>query len=219
MLGELKVSHMDIMPAAALAQSSSPPATTGLRLSNVEGRVTVVRVLPGSAAERAGVRPGFVLARVDGEEVKALEEAAELLDDEPGTKARVTLLDADERPREFELERAPPRPGEVEHTTEGKYTSYARFDTRRLEGGVGYIRFSGFIPALNRKLETAATAAATTPSPSNSRACSSTGRRSSWSRAGAGAKTSTTRRGPRSARTSARSSSSWTARAVRRASS
>ena len=152
MLSELKVSHMEVIPAAALAQSDSPPVTTGLGLSDVEGRVTVVRVLPGSAAERAGVRPGFVLVRVDGEEVKTLGEAADLLDGEPGTKARVTLLDAADAPREFELERSAPRPGEVERTTRGKYTAYARFEARRLEGGVGYVRFSAFIPALDRRI-------------------------------------------------------------------
>jgi carboxyl-terminal processing protease len=155
MLGELKVSHMAVVPPEELAASASPPVTTGMELWAVEGRAAVARVLPGSAAERAGVRPGFVVTRVNGQEVKTLEHAQDLLDGEPGAKVRVAFLDGRDGPREAELERTTHARGEVARDGFGKFSLHSLFEARRLEGGIGYIRFTRFIPSLDAKLRRA----------------------------------------------------------------
>jgi carboxyl-terminal processing protease len=155
MLGELKISHMGVVTPDALKQSGAPPVTTGLGISNVEGRLVVARVLPGSSAERAGVRPGFVVLKVGGEEVKDLDDALDKLGGGPNTKVAVTFLGERDEARELTLERAPLQPSEVERTRFGDFSLYALFEARRLEGGVGYIRFTQFIPALDKKLDEA----------------------------------------------------------------
>jgi carboxyl-terminal processing protease len=156
MLSELKVSHMGVVTPDALKQMTAPPVTTGLGLRNVEGRVVVVRVLPGSSAEREGVRPGFVVERVGGAAVKDLDDSLAKLHGAANTKVVVTLLNERDEQKELTLERMPLGRGEVERTNFGGGMSlYALFEARRLEGGVGYIRFTSFIPALDKKIDEA----------------------------------------------------------------
>ncbi|MBV9924402.1 MAG: PDZ domain-containing protein [Acidobacteria bacterium] len=155
MLSELKVSHMGVITPDALRQMTAPPVTTGLGLRNVEGRVVVVRVLPGSPAEREGLRPGFVVEKVGGAAVKDLDDALGKLHGPANTKVVVTILNERDEAKDVALERVALGRGEVERTNFGGMSLYALFESRRLEGGVGYIRFTSFIPALNRKIHEA----------------------------------------------------------------
>ncbi|MDQ5835991.1 MAG: S41 family peptidase [Acidobacteriota bacterium] len=153
MLAELKVSHMEIITPEVLKQLKMPPVTTGLGLRKVEGRLVVMRVLPGSSAERAGVRPGFAVSKIDGAELKDLDDALVHLHGAPGTKVAVTFLVERDEAREITLERTALGPGEIERTDFGHGISlYSLFDARRLEGGIGYISFTQFIPALDKKI-------------------------------------------------------------------
>lgn len=156
MLSELKVSHMGVVTPEDLKRMTAPPVTTGLGIRNVEGRVVVTRVLSGSPAERERARPGSVVLKIDGAGVKDMEDALSKLHGAPGTKALVTLLDERDAEREVTLERATLRPGEVESSKLARGASlYALFDARRLEGGIGYIRFTSFIAALDAKIREA----------------------------------------------------------------
>ena len=152
MLSELKVSHMGVVTPDTLKQMTAPPVTTGLGLRNVEGRVVVTRVLPGSSAEREGIRPGFAVERVGGAAVKDLDDALGKLHGAPNTKVVVNFLGERDEAREVTLQRMPLGRGEVAHSSDGKFSLYALFEARRLEGGVGYIRFTQFIPALDKKI-------------------------------------------------------------------
>jgi C-terminal peptidase prc len=156
MLSELKVSHMGVVTPDALKGMTGPPATTGLGIRNVEGQVVVTRVLPGSSAERERVRPGYAVSKVDGAEVKDLDDALSKLHGAPNTKVSVTLLGEGDEPREVTLERVPLRPGEVERSKLTRDVSlYALFEARRLENRIGYIRFTSFINALDTKIREA----------------------------------------------------------------
>jgi carboxyl-terminal processing protease len=156
MLSELKVSHMGLITPDELKQSGASPVTTGLRLRTVEGRVVVVHVLPGSSAAREGVRPGFVVEKIAGAAVKDLEDALGKLRGPANTKVGVTLLNERDETRELALERETLGRGEVARTNVGGAMSiYALLESSRLEGGVGYIRFTSFIPALNDRLQEA----------------------------------------------------------------
>jgi carboxyl-terminal processing protease len=68
---------------------------------------------------------------------------------------RATFLDERDQPREFALERAPLNPNQVDRETEGGLSLYALFESRRLEGGVGYIRFTTFVASLDKKIRAA----------------------------------------------------------------
>lgn len=156
MLGELKVSHMGVVTPDALKQMTAPPVTTGLGLRMVEGQIVVTRILPGSSAEHEGVHPGFAVEKVGGVAVKELDEALGKLHGAPNTLVVVNFLDERDEVREVTLERMPLGRGEVERSKlAGDASLYALFEARRLAGGVGYIRFTSFIPALNKKIQEA----------------------------------------------------------------
>src|SRR6476659_4719166 len=74
MMSELHSSHMEIIRPDSIARMRTPPAVTGLGLRGVEGHATVSRVLPGSSADRAGIRLGYILQRVDGVDVTDLDQ-------------------------------------------------------------------------------------------------------------------------------------------------
>ncbi|MFL6228703.1 MAG: S41 family peptidase [Pyrinomonadaceae bacterium] len=155
MVGELKVSHIEIVTPDVIEKLGAPPVTTGLGLRSVEGNVTVFRILTGSSAEREGVRPGFVVRRIDGAQVSDLEAALGKLHGAPHTKVRVEFLDDRDAVREATLERMPLGAGEVDRAQLGSLSLYALFESRRLEAGIGYIRFTTFIAALNDKIRQA----------------------------------------------------------------
>ncbi|MDT7603495.1 MAG: carboxyl-terminal processing protease [Acidobacteriota bacterium] len=155
MVGELKFSHMEIVTPDVIKALGAPPVTTGLGLRNVEGRLVVMRVLPGSSASREGLRPGFVVQRIDGEEVTDLQLALGKLHGDPHTKVRLSYLDERDATREVTLERMPLGAGEVDRDKFGSIPLYALFESRRLEAGIGYIRFTSFIPSLNEKIRQA----------------------------------------------------------------
>jgi len=78
---------------AAPAELAPPPASVGLELSIQNGALTVVRPLPGSPGERAGIRAGDVVTQVDGRATVGLPlpEAVALLRGRHGTRTTLTL--------------------------------------------------------------------------------------------------------------------------------
>lgn len=152
MLDELHTSHMEIIPSAAPELTAAPPSTAGLGLRNIEGHVTVFRVLPGSSAAQTGLRPGYVVQRIDGADVKDLDDARAKLGGPPNTKVRVAVIDEHEESREVTLERLPLTSEQVDRAKFGTISFYALLDSQRLEGGIGYLRFSTFISTLNSKI-------------------------------------------------------------------
>ena len=155
MLGELRVSHMEIIPPDVIAQFSAPPVTTGLGLRSVEGQVVVLRVLPGSSAEHMGFRPGFVITSVAGENVKDLDDALARLGGTADSSVRVGFLDEHDQARELSLERSLLGSDAVERQKLGKLSIYALLEAKRLDDGIGYIRFTSFIETLEKKLSAA----------------------------------------------------------------
>lgn len=70
LLDALKASHLELIPASALPKPGEAPkagtADLGMRLTILEGALVVERVVPGSPAARAGVRPGWTVAKIGG---------------------------------------------------------------------------------------------------------------------------------------------------------
>ena len=155
MMGELHSSHMQIIRPDGIAAMRTPPAVTGLGLRGVEGHATVSRVLPGSSAERAGIRLGYILQRVDGVDVTDLNQARVSLSGPANSQVRVTVLDEHDAPHEVTLDRRPLAPDQASRGSIGALSIYALFESKRLEGGIGYLRFSTFLPALNGQIRTA----------------------------------------------------------------
>src|SRR5215211_560968 len=78
MVGELKLSHFAIYPPGAF-DDAAPPAggagaraergSAGLDVRVLGGQAVVTRVDAGSAAERAGLRTGYVILRVEKQDI------------------------------------------------------------------------------------------------------------------------------------------------------
>jgi carboxyl-terminal processing protease len=142
----------------------------GIDLRIVGGAALVTRVEPGSAAERAGLRTGYVLRGIDGQPVSdiladirlaALYEPsarhqipAEIIvgyvNGSPGTTVRLSFLDARNRLRRASVPRERLR-GELAPTSPTLPAQFVEFESKRLRGRIGYIRFNLFVaPVLDK---------------------------------------------------------------------
>ncbi|MEP6925637.1 MAG: S41 family peptidase [Pyrinomonadaceae bacterium] len=155
MLGELKISHMEVWSPETIAKLKTVATTTGLGLREMDNRLVVVtRVLENSSAAKAGIKTGFVIAEIDGEAIKTLDDAKRKLSGAPNTTMRLIYLDENDKRNEAVLERYGLNnsdKGEIG----GGISFYALFESRNLANNIGYIRFSNFVAFLNSKIEAA----------------------------------------------------------------
>ena len=142
----------------------------GIDVRVVSGAVLVTRVEPGSSAERAGLRTGYALRSVDGVPVSTIlttlrlaavyepaarnQIPAEILvgyvNGSPGTSVRLSFLDGRNRLRRASVPRERLK-GELMPTFQALPAQFVEFETKRLRGGVGYIRFNLFVvPVLEK---------------------------------------------------------------------
>src|SRR5574337_447602 len=109
------------------------PASVGIYLSKRMGFATVVSILPGSPAEKAGVKPGELLDRLENSPTRELSvmQMQRLLAGAPGTTVSVTVVrDPRSEPQNIALTRA--------------ILTYPPVVTKLLEDGAGYLRVATF---------------------------------------------------------------------------
>ncbi|MFB3828376.1 MAG: S41 family peptidase [Bryobacteraceae bacterium] len=163
MLGRIGKSHYGIIPAGRYADMGTRhgDGVAGFDVRVLGGRALVTRVDAGSPAERAGVRTGWQLLAVDGEEAAPpLERVAEhfakstmqqvalrgavmnRVAGRPGAVVKLRFRDAGDREVTVELTRVQPS---------GRLSRLAmippvpmRFEGRRL-ADVGYFTFNAFL--------------------------------------------------------------------------
>jgi carboxyl-terminal processing protease len=178
MLWELKISHTAVGPAEAWPAVEPvifEPGAIGIDLrllkegSTGNEQVVITRLDAGSPAEQAGLRLGYILQSIEGVPVEQIIADAEgrlappyndqgriniltnrllsLIYGDPGTCVTLAYLDEKDemhegcveciqRPREAYMAGIPLPPFHLE------------FESKRLESGVGYIRFNTFHPDL-----------------------------------------------------------------------
>ncbi len=171
MLGELKQSHLGVRaPEDAEALSAEHPAATGpstgdagLTALLIGGQAVVSRVEPGSGAEKAGIKPGFILTDIGGKPLApllkriqdrkpALREGEQrvaawalvrgLLAGPAGQKVTVTALDGT-KSQAVEITRQVPA-GQI--ITFGALPPILSVvESKRLDGNIGYVRFNIFL--------------------------------------------------------------------------
>ncbi|MEM7246695.1 MAG: S41 family peptidase [Acidobacteriota bacterium] len=137
----------------------------GLSCHLVGDEVLVTRVSPDGPAHQAGVLPGFVVERIDGQSVRgvlgALSEMGltgsalhlrlqtlltEALEGLPGTTVDLALIDQVGGLRRLSLKR---EPSQQQVVSFGHLTSLpVETESRVLDAGVGYVRFNIFMPAI-----------------------------------------------------------------------
>ncbi|HJQ26327.1 MAG TPA: S41 family peptidase [Blastocatellia bacterium] len=171
MLGELHQSHHAVIPPQALKGMQESHASIGIKYQLIAGQVLITRVEPDSAASRAGLRPGFVIKQVgDTKAEEALaansgqgqtpsqtsEMVADQIEDalagKAGTQVRMVYLDERDRAHDVTLVRDKDK-GEMV-LVEG-LPLYAEIETKRLTDGIGYLRFSQFLPQLKQRIHEA----------------------------------------------------------------
>lgn len=176
MLGELHQSHFNIMPPEAVVEDDSPQPKgggIGIDLRLVDGQPMITRVDAGSAAASVGLRPGFIIKKVDdtnadqviarfarskeSEAIRTLLITRTFLariGGAPGTTVRIAYLDERDQPREATVTRERLK-GEMSQRLGNFPPQYTEFEVKRLAGGIGYIRFNNFVMILIERIKTA----------------------------------------------------------------
>jgi carboxyl-terminal processing protease len=175
MLGELHQSHFQILPrnTAQPEQAAEPGGWVGIDIRSIGNQAVISRVEPGSAAAEAGIRAGFVVTRVgkvqtqeivdryktssESEAIKRLRIGRSVLarlSGAPGTTVEATVLDEKDNPREVKLTRHRLK-GEMSQPLGNFAAQYTEFEAKRLEGGIGYIRFNVFVMILLDRIRAA----------------------------------------------------------------
>lgn len=143
----------------------------GIDLRVLNGTAVVTRVEPGSAAARAGLRPGFVIKKVGGRSldnvIAEIEKhplwgelvraelpvllVAGFINGENSSSVRLGYLDGRNHLRTISVRRERLK-GQMSTAIGNLPSMYTEFEAKRLRGGVGYIRFNAFVPPLMEKL-------------------------------------------------------------------
>jgi carboxyl-terminal processing protease len=176
MIGELHQSHFYIIPPEAIPGSDlkEPEAGgVGLDLQIIDGQAVITRVEPDSKAASAALRPGYIIKQIDGASVEQMmrafasskespamirlrmrHQAIERVNGKPGSFVRIGYLDGQDKLREAAIERERLK-GEMSPAFGNFPPQYMEFESRRLQGGIGYIRFNIFVAPLAEKLRAA----------------------------------------------------------------
>lgn len=180
MLGELRQSHFSIVPpVAAISEEGGGGAVTGIigiDLRVIDDKAVITRVNPESSADRAGLRPGFILQQVDEKSVAQLiatyarsTERAPIatlrltrrilaaIDGGAGTEVNLVCLDERNQTQTFSVRRERIT-GEFAPRFGNMPAQPVEFEQRRLSNGsgyIGYIRFNIFMIPMMEKVRAA----------------------------------------------------------------
>jgi carboxyl-terminal processing protease len=176
MIGELHQSHFAIVPPEAVVEDEvHQPATgeLGVAVKLLGAEVVISQVKAGSVADRAGVRPGFNVQRINGVAVASLlekmsksPESASLkrlrlerqvlarLNGAAGQAVSLSYLDGHNQSHQVELVRDPIR-GEFSPAFGNLPPQLLDFEAKRLPSGYGYIRFNIFVMPMMEKIRAA----------------------------------------------------------------
>ena len=143
----------------------------GIDLRVIKGAAVITRVDPGSAAARAGLRPGFIINSAGGQSLPSviarfqsnptyqsvfrgelpLILLAGFINGERQSPVRIVYLDERNRMHVVRIKREKLK-GEMSPAIGNLPATYTEFVSRELPGGFGYLRFNAFMPGLMKKV-------------------------------------------------------------------
>jgi carboxyl-terminal processing protease len=115
-----------------MTQTEGSYAGLGIYVGDKDGRIVVIAPIEDSPAEKAGIKSGDIIVKVNGIDVtaKEMDKAVSMMKGKEGTKVKVTILRDGKKTIDFNLTRAKI----VLKTVKGEM----------LKGNIGYIRISMF---------------------------------------------------------------------------
>jgi len=168
MLNELKLSHFNVyMPPTDAQKAEFVGGVVGIELKMIDGQPIVSRVESGSTAEKAGLKTGFVIKRIDGKPVAEILAPLEknltgrgeseriknlyyertltgVIGGKSESIAKIEVLNAKNKSQIFDVKRYPAK-SEMSEAVGNFPPQEVVFESKRLDGNVGYIRFNMWI--------------------------------------------------------------------------
>jgi len=176
MLGELHQSHFNIIPPEAIIsdETKEPPlGGIGIDVRMIDDAAVITRVEPESSAAQAGLRPGFVIRQIGDKTVDELiafygkgnptetmrklritRRVMQEIGGDPASMVKLVYLDGNNQPRTATIARAKLK-GELSQRLGQFPPQYTEFESRRLAGNIGYIRFNVFTTPVTEKVRAA----------------------------------------------------------------
>lgn len=151
MVGELHDAHTRIRdPYKRYLFDRLEAVTPGISLGEVEGQNVIVSVIPGSEAEKAGIKPGMVVRAIDKKPIEEkLAEIRSIIGNSSSERATkmltyVNLLDGDENSDVILWVENPENPAKtIEFKLRRKiYSTAVQVIGRKLDSGFGYIKLN-----------------------------------------------------------------------------
>lgn len=148
LVGALDDNHSDYMdPDEAkdfMASLNGDLQGIGAELRLVDGIVTVVNPLPDSPAERAGIRPGDMIMKVDGETLGPIADIIEVVTKirgPAGTIVKLTIIHEDN-----------PKPIDIEIRREEIHLNAIEWSEKEFSGEkIAYIRLASFTEDIGKE--------------------------------------------------------------------
>jgi C-terminal peptidase prc len=171
MLFELGVSHLVVLPpglANELDRMTFATGSLGIDVRLLDGLAVITQVVEGSPADKARLKPGFVINSVDGWTLDdfianslqtppnnerhrqgiAIQGMRGLLYGETGRAVVVEYLDEKNRPQTVTLQFATRINSHCDQLDPATPPACGEIEVRHLANNIGYIRFSGFLSAV-----------------------------------------------------------------------
>ncbi|MGI8466859.1 MAG: S41 family peptidase [Pyrinomonadaceae bacterium] len=142
----------------------------GVELRLIDNQFVITRIDPNSAAEKAGLKTGFVIEKINNVSLKELLDKIEIyypnlrtikkflplevagwfLNGDKDTTISVSYLDAADQPREIQIKREK-LDGKLILIGNNFPVQFFNFETKSLDENVGYVRFNFFaLPVIEK---------------------------------------------------------------------
>jgi carboxyl-terminal processing protease len=161
--------HFAIIPSGLYEDLENPnegPGELGLDIRLLDGRVIVTEVKQGSPASKAGVKPGWIIDKIDSKPASEILKTADAaysgsglvaaykaiaiirrLHGQVGSAIKIDFLDGKDKPINRELTAI--EPTGVPANFGNLPTFYVHFSARRVDGSVEYVSLNVFFDAVN----------------------------------------------------------------------